>query len=121
MSPCHTFMGHIIHGSFQRGSDDKPKTASEIGHFTKEDKNTFNCALLFNSVFMLCILLYRIGNGGNKLFVFVFVRKSKLKFLLASMKSHANCKIQSSNPLQRACSGFLIAACVSNGFSVTRL
>ncbi len=62
-----------LHKNQQRGSDDKPKTASEIGHFTKEDKNTFNCAFLFNTVFMLCILLYRTGNGGNKLFVFVFV------------------------------------------------
>jgi hypothetical protein len=41
--------------------------------FYKEDKNTLNCALLFNIVFTLCILLYRIGFGGNKLFVFVFV------------------------------------------------
>ncbi len=39
----------------------------------QEDKNYFNCALLLNTVIMLCILLYRIGNGGNKLFVFVFV------------------------------------------------
>ncbi len=39
----------------------------------QEDKNTLNCALLFNIVFTLCILLYRIGFGGNKLFVFVFV------------------------------------------------
>ncbi len=38
-------------------------------------------------------------------------RKSKLKFLLVSMKSLTNCEIHSSNPLQRACSGFLIAAC----------
>ncbi len=36
----------------------------------------------------------------------------KMKFLLASMKSLTNCEIPSSNPLQRACSGFLIAACV---------
>ncbi len=33
-------------------------------------------------------------------------RKSKMKFLLASMKWLTNC-----NPLQRACSAFLIAAC----------
>jgi hypothetical protein len=38
-------------------------------------------------------------------------RKSKMKFLLASMKSLNNCEIPSSNPLQGACSGFLIAAC----------
>ncbi len=62
------------HENPQHGADDKPKTTSEIGHFTKEDKNTFNCALLFNTVFMLCILLYRIGNGGNKLFVFCICR-----------------------------------------------
>ncbi len=30
-------------------------------------------AYLLTTLFMLCILLYRIGNGGNKLFVFVFV------------------------------------------------
>jgi hypothetical protein len=38
-------------------------------------------------------------------------RKSKMKFLLHSMKSLTNCEIHSRNPLQRACSGFLIAAC----------
>jgi hypothetical protein len=37
--------------------------------------------------------------------------KSKMKFLLASMKSLANCEIPSSIPFQKACSGFLIAAC----------
>jgi hypothetical protein len=34
-----------------------------------------------------------------------------MKFLLASMKSFTSCEIPSSNPLQRAYSGFLIAAC----------
>jgi hypothetical protein len=34
-----------------------------------------------------------------------------MKFLLASMKSLTNCEIPSSNPLQRTCSGFLIADC----------
>jgi hypothetical protein len=29
--------------------------------------------ILINILIMLCISLYRIGNGGNKLFVFVFV------------------------------------------------
>ncbi len=48
-------------------------------------------------------------------------RKSKLNFLLASMKSLTNYEIPSSNLLQRACSGFLIAACVSNSCSVFRL
>jgi hypothetical protein len=42
-------------------------------NFTKEDKINFNCAILFNTIFTLCTLFYRIGNGGNKLFVFVFV------------------------------------------------
>jgi hypothetical protein len=36
-----------LHENPQHGADDKPKTASEIGHFIKEDMNTFNCALLF--------------------------------------------------------------------------
>jgi hypothetical protein len=36
-----------------------------------------------------------------------------MKFLLSSMKSLTHCVNHSSNPLQRACSGFLIAACVS--------
>jgi hypothetical protein len=44
-----------------------------IVKFYKEDKNNFKCALLSNTVFTLCTLLYRIGNGGNKLFVLVFV------------------------------------------------
>jgi hypothetical protein len=48
-----------LHENPQHGADDKSKTASEIGHFTKKDKNT----LLFNTVFTLCILSYRIGNG----------------------------------------------------------
>jgi hypothetical protein len=61
-----------LHENPQRGADDKPKTASESDHFLKEDMNSFDCALLF-TVFMLCILLYRIGSGGNKLFLFVFV------------------------------------------------
>jgi hypothetical protein len=34
-----------------------------------------------------------------------------MKFLLDSMKSLTDCEIPSSNPLQIACSGFLIAAC----------
>jgi hypothetical protein len=34
-----------------------------------------------------------------------------MKFLIACMKSLTNCEIPSSNPLQIACSGFLIAAC----------
>jgi hypothetical protein len=56
----------------QQGADDKPQTETKV-KFYKEDKNTLNCALLFNIAFTLCILLYRIGIGGNKLFVFVFV------------------------------------------------
>ena len=55
-----------LHENPQCGADDKPKTTSDKGHSTKEDKNTFNCALLFNTVSISCILLYRIGNGGNK-------------------------------------------------------
>ncbi len=39
-------------------------------------------------------------------------RKSKM-LLLAFMKSLTNCEIPSSNPIQGACSGFLIAACIS--------
>jgi hypothetical protein len=52
---------------------------------------------------------------------FFLWRKSKVKFLLASMKSLTNCDIPSSNPLQRYCSGFLIAACVPKGCSVNCL
>jgi hypothetical protein len=37
------------------------------------------------------------------------------------MKSLTNCKIPTGNPLQGACSGFLIAACLSKSCSVTRL
>jgi hypothetical protein len=44
-----------------------------------------------------------------------------MKFLLASMKSLTNCEVLSSNPLQRACSGFLIAACAFKSCSETRL
>jgi hypothetical protein len=62
-----------LHENPQCGADDQPKTASENGPFVKEDMNTYNCALLFITVIIFCILLYRIGNGGNKLFVFVFV------------------------------------------------
>jgi hypothetical protein len=57
----------------QCGPDDQPKTASENGPFVKENMNTLNYALFFITVIILCILLYRIGNGGNKLFVFVFI------------------------------------------------
>jgi hypothetical protein len=49
-----------LHENPQRGADDKPLTKdsySEIGHFIKEDKNTFNCALLFKTVFMLVHLI----------------------------------------------------------------
>jgi hypothetical protein len=53
--------------------DDQPITSSENGPFVKEDMNTNNCALLITIVIILCILVYRIGNGGNKLIVFVFV------------------------------------------------
>ncbi len=48
-------------------------------------------------------------------------RKSKLKFLLASMKSLTNSEIPSSNFLRTSCSGVLIAACVSKSCSETRL
>jgi hypothetical protein len=41
------------------------------------------------------------------------LRKSKINVLLAFMKSLANCENPSSNRLQGACSGFLIAACGS--------
>jgi hypothetical protein len=34
-----------------------------------------------------------------------------MKLLLASLESLTNCEIPSSNPLQKACSGLLIAAC----------
>jgi hypothetical protein len=37
---------HCLYENPQRGADDKPKTAGEMGHFIKEDMNTFNCALL---------------------------------------------------------------------------
>ncbi len=44
------------------------------------------------------------------------------KFLLASTKSLTNCENPSSNnPLQKACSGFPIAACDSKSCSVSRL
>jgi hypothetical protein len=43
-------------------------------------------------------------------------------FLLASTKSLTNCENPSSNnPLQKACSGFPIAACDSKSCSVSRL
>jgi hypothetical protein len=60
------------HENPQQGADGKPQTETKV-KFYKEDKKTLNCALLFNIEFTLCILLYRIGFGGNKLFVFVFV------------------------------------------------
>ncbi len=51
----------------------------------------------------------------------VLWRNSKMKFLLTSMKPLTNCENSSSNPLQRACSGFLMAACDSKSCSVSRL
>ncbi len=50
-----------------------------------------------------------------------FCSKSKIKFLSASIKAFTNCKNPSSNPLQRACFGFLIAAGVSKSCSESRL
>ncbi len=47
----------------------------------------------------------------SKFSVVFLWRKSKMKFLLGSSKSLTNCEIPSNNPLQRACSGFLIASC----------
>ncbi len=61
-----------LHENPQQGADGNLQTETKV-KFYKEDKNTLNCALLFNIVFTLCILLYRNGFGGNKLFVFVFV------------------------------------------------
>ncbi len=55
------------------GSDDQPKTACENGPFVKEDMNNRNWVQLLFILFILCVLLYRIGNGGNKLFVLYFV------------------------------------------------
>ncbi len=55
-------------------------------------------------------------------FLAVFLwRKSKMKFLYASMKSLTNCENPSSNLLQRACSGFPEAACDSKNCSESRL
>ena len=48
-----------LHENPQQGADGKPQTETKV-KFYKEDKNTLNCALLFNIVFTLCILLYRI-------------------------------------------------------------
>jgi hypothetical protein len=55
------------------------------------------------------------------LFLCIFVKEIKMKFLLASMKSLTNCEIPSSNPPQRACSGCLIAACAFKSCSEPRL
>ncbi len=54
-------------------------------------------------------------------FCWLFVKKPKLKFSIASVKSLTNCESTSSNPLQSACSGFLIAACDSKSCSESRL
>jgi hypothetical protein len=48
---------------------------------------------------------------ADRFLAFFLRRKSKIKFLLASLKLLTNSKNPSSNPLQEACSGFLIAAC----------
>jgi hypothetical protein len=59
---------------FATNNEINPKTTSEnVLFLVKEDMNTYKCALLFIIVIIKCILLYRIGNGGNKLFIFVFV------------------------------------------------
>jgi hypothetical protein len=42
-----------------------------------------------------------------------FVGTSRIRFLFATMESLTNCDNPSSNSLQRACSGFPIAACDS--------
>ena len=55
-------------------SRQKPKTASETYYFLQEDKIIQIVPILINILIMLCISLYHIGNGGNKLFVFVFVK-----------------------------------------------
>ncbi len=44
-----------------------------------------------------------------------------MKFLVASMKKRTSCENSSGNPLQRACSGFLIAAGVSKPCSENSL
>jgi hypothetical protein len=49
----------------------------------------------------------------SQLFDVLLRRKSKIKFLLASMKSHTICENPARNPHQGTCSGFLIAACDS--------
>jgi hypothetical protein len=43
------------------------------------------------------------------------------ELLLASMKSLANCEIPSNIPFQKACSGFLIAACAFKSHCESRL
>jgi hypothetical protein len=47
------------------------------------------------------------------IFGFLLWRKLKMKFMLASMKSPTISNNPSSNPLQKVCSGFQIAACDS--------
>jgi hypothetical protein len=56
---------------------------------------------------------------GLTIFGRLFVWKSIIKFL-ASMKSLTNRENPSCNPFQRACSGCLIAACVSKSCSDSR-
>ncbi len=70
--------------SYQLGPPSPPPSllANTDGHshITCSTKINFNCAVLFNTIFFtFCTLLYRIGNGGNKLFIFVFVLVIKIK------------------------------------------
>jgi hypothetical protein len=60
-----------IHSGVQKTN---PKTISENGlFFVKEDMNTYTYILMFSYLLYAsyCIVLH--GNGGNKLFAYVFV------------------------------------------------
>jgi hypothetical protein len=62
-----------LHENPQQGADGIPQTETKV-KFYKEDKNTLNCALLFNILFTLCILLYRIGlEEINYLYLYLYL------------------------------------------------
>ncbi len=49
------------HENPQHGADKNQRLLVKMV-ILQEDKNYFDCALLLNTIFILCILLYRIGN-----------------------------------------------------------
>ncbi len=77
--------------------------------------------IFFSKILKFKTVLYELALMVFTIFGCLFMKKSKIKFLYASMKSLTICEKPSSNPFHWACSSFLGATCDSKSCSESRL